>query len=114
MIALKQNKSARINLAKNSIYLGNIYSELGRFQEATKLLQEAIMFFDNQCNECYDSYKALALVCSGINYSRMGKVAKAEELLLRSLEMHKKIYGPEHILTSFVLNKLEENKQPPS
>ena len=37
MVALEYDKSPRINLAKNSLYLGEIYKELGSFQEAEKL-----------------------------------------------------------------------------
>ena len=36
MVALQYDKSPRINLTKNSLYLENIYSELGSFQEAEK------------------------------------------------------------------------------
>ncbi len=114
MVALQQDKSARINLAKNSLYLGNIHSELGHFQDAEKLLQEAMLFFDNQCGECHNNYKAWALVCNGVNYTRMGQFKKAEKLLLRSLEMHKKIFGSQHVLTLLVLTKLEENKRSPN
>jgi len=114
MVALQQDKSARINLAKNSLYLGNIHSELGHYQEAEKLLQEAMLFFDNHCSECQNDYKAWALVCNGVNYTRMGQFKKAETLLLRSLELHKKLYGPEHILTLLVLTALEKNKHSPS
>ena len=48
MVALQYDNSPRINLAKNSLYLGKIYSELGSFQEAEQLLQEATEFFDKQ------------------------------------------------------------------
>lgn len=37
MVALEYDKSPRINLAKNSLYLGEIYKKLGSFQEAEKL-----------------------------------------------------------------------------
>ncbi|MBA2628679.1 MAG: hypothetical protein H0U78_01405 [Rickettsiaceae bacterium] len=37
MVALQYDKSPRINLVKNSLYLGEIYNELGSFQEAEKL-----------------------------------------------------------------------------
>lgn len=114
MVALQQDKSVRINLAKNSLYLGNIHSELGHYQEAEKLLQEAMLFFDNHCSECQNDYKAWALVCNGVNYTRMGQFKKAETLLLKSLELHKKLYGPEHILTLLVLTALEKNKHSPS
>lgn len=94
--------------------MGNIHSELGHYQEAEKLLQEAMLFFDNHCSECQNDYKAWALVCNGVNYTRMGQFKKAETLLLRSLELHKKFYGPEHILTLLVLTALEKNKHSPS
>ena len=36
MVALQYDKSPRINLTKNSLYLEKIYSELGSFQEIEK------------------------------------------------------------------------------
>ena len=37
MVALQYDKSPRINLAKNSLYLAEIYNVLGSFQEAENL-----------------------------------------------------------------------------
>lgn len=111
MLALQHDKSTRINLAKNSTYLGSIYNKLGHFQEAEKLLQEAMTFFDKHRSiKEYDKYKANTLACSGANYSQMKEFQKAERLLLLSLEIYRKIYGSEHVLTKLVLTRLAENK----
>ena len=56
MVALQKNKATSINLAKNSVYLSNVYYKFGDFKKAKQFLLEAEKIYKSKVNTSIPPY----------------------------------------------------------
>ncbi|GAB4162999.1 MAG: hypothetical protein Tsb006_1630 [Rickettsiaceae bacterium] len=105
---IKDNSISRTNLAKNSMYLGNIYRDLNQFAKAEQFSGESIELFNQQFGKT-NKFTAWALVTLGNTYTLWGKFKEAETTLLQALEIYKQLHELPHTKIISVLNYLAKN-----
>ena len=81
---------------------GRIFSQLGRFDEAEKMLQRALQDFEETGGSEHITIFNMIYALGNL-YTRSGDLSKAEKMYQQALQGFKKTFGPEHesVLSTF-------------
>ena len=102
-LSILKKHNDNINVAWNIAQLGMVESDQGNYQAALDLFNSSMEYIGKEGGVFKgpgEVYRAEILVQAGINYMRMGDVAKAKELILNGYELSRKLELPKLIILS--------------
>ncbi len=109
---IRRGQSDRSALRSGIYRLATVDIHLGLYDRADSLMSEAQAMFAVSEG---DSEKALFLSDLAVLKSNLGEFEVSQEFFLRSLTLHERLYGPDHLKTAVVLSNygvlLVENGQ---
>ena len=95
-------------LAKNSVALGIVYRNLGKYKKSENFLQQALELIDKNFDHI-SKYKSSALTSLAITYNFTGKYALAENLFIEATKINPQLFGPGSRKNAWSLSHLAYN-----
>ncbi|MBX9704276.1 MAG: tetratricopeptide repeat protein, partial [Silvanigrellaceae bacterium] len=86
--------------------LGNIWGELGKFEEAIKCLTQSKRVQDGFVSSQHLDLSARHLNCLGVFLYETGNYQESESHLKKALKLRKKLNGENHLVTSQIYNQI--------
>lgn len=105
IIAKQHLPDNHIDVSWITVFLGNVYRELGQLENAQNLLEQTLLIHREICGE-ENVRTASVLIALGSVYKDLGQYEKAKIFLNKGLVIYEKEFGNNHIETARILRDL--------